>query len=408
MIIPNTITILWNGTNATIPAGFTRNTDFDGKYLYGVDTGVDPDGTGGNSTHTHTSPAHNHTQDSHTHSVSGGASSEATATRIGTKKYSTATHTQNAKDSSTATPTNQTATVTVNTASNELTRRDIIFIKSNGTNAVPNDASVFYDDTPPTNWTKILDDKFLKGAGTGLDSSNQAGSLNTHTHTTASHNHTQNAHSHATFTSGTASGSTIGAGTGRYSNAKFHTHQVSLDSNTAVNSATTATLSGTEDGTPPYYKLLVIQNDTGGESYFDGMIGLYTGLRANIPKDWTEITGMRTKFLMVTETEGEIGDTGGLDLHDHTAVTHTHTQIAHYHTVTAQQASFSDTALFGFGRGLSDGNHIGHTWSCSSVAGTNQNTLITINNCSSKANYPEYGEVMYVKWNRFNQVINML
>ena len=154
MIIPNTITILWNGTNATIPAGFTRNTDFDGKYLYGVDTGVDPDGTGGNSTHTHTSPAHNHTQDSHTHSVSGGASSEATATRIGTKKYSTATHTQNAKDSSTATPTNQTATVTVNTASNELTRRDIIFIKSNGTNAVPNDASVFYDDTPPTNWNR--------------------------------------------------------------------------------------------------------------------------------------------------------------------------------------------------------------------------------------------------------------
>src|SRR3990172_4317138 len=69
MIAPNVI-IIWPGTNASIPAGFSRETSLDDKYPKATADGVDPDVTGGTATHTHTSPAHAHTMISHSHSGS--------------------------------------------------------------------------------------------------------------------------------------------------------------------------------------------------------------------------------------------------------------------------------------------------------------------------------------------------
>lgn len=65
--IPVGAIILWD-QSSTCPAGYTRVTTLDGKFLKSSST---PQLTGGSSTHTHTIPDHNHGIGSHTHTYSG-------------------------------------------------------------------------------------------------------------------------------------------------------------------------------------------------------------------------------------------------------------------------------------------------------------------------------------------------
>src|SRR3990167_4220179 len=69
MAVPVGVKFLWFGTNASIPANYSRDTSFDSRYFKGTAAGVDPAVTGGATTHTHTSNAHNHTQNAHNHTV---------------------------------------------------------------------------------------------------------------------------------------------------------------------------------------------------------------------------------------------------------------------------------------------------------------------------------------------------
>ena len=75
MNLPSNAIIIWGGTNASIPAGTTRETQLDGKFIKGTATAIDPNVTGGNATHTHTTPSHTHTLVAHTHSTSLSAAS---------------------------------------------------------------------------------------------------------------------------------------------------------------------------------------------------------------------------------------------------------------------------------------------------------------------------------------------
>ena len=67
MISPGII-LIWTGSNASIPSGFTRETSLDSKFpkAWGAEN---PNTTGGSDTHSHTSPSHTHTMVSHSHTV---------------------------------------------------------------------------------------------------------------------------------------------------------------------------------------------------------------------------------------------------------------------------------------------------------------------------------------------------
>ena len=69
-LVPSGAIIMWSGTLATIPAGWSlcdgsgSTPDLRGKFIYGTLAGVDPGDVGGAVTHTHTYsdlPQHNHT-----------------------------------------------------------------------------------------------------------------------------------------------------------------------------------------------------------------------------------------------------------------------------------------------------------------------------------------------------------
>jgi len=70
MLIASGIECMWPGTNASIPAGWTRTTNMDSRYPKGTAAAVNPDVTGGAATHTHTDPGHTHTITAHTHTAS--------------------------------------------------------------------------------------------------------------------------------------------------------------------------------------------------------------------------------------------------------------------------------------------------------------------------------------------------
>jgi hypothetical protein len=89
---------------------------------------------------------------------------------------------------------------------------------------------------------------------------------------------------------------------------------------------------------PAYKKLTAIYNSS-GKFIPKGIIGMYFGTLATIPKGWILCDGsngtqdMRGKWAKITTTVGEIGNTGGSNTHSHAASAHTHAGIAHDHSV---------------------------------------------------------------------------
>ena len=66
--IPEDGILIFDGDTADIPSGWERYTAANSRILVGCDSGTDPGGTNGTSTHTHTSNNHTHSE-SHTHSL---------------------------------------------------------------------------------------------------------------------------------------------------------------------------------------------------------------------------------------------------------------------------------------------------------------------------------------------------
>lgn len=408
MAVPANVVFIWTGTHAAIPAGWTRDTDFDEKYVVGADTGNDGGTTGGSATHTHTSPAHTHTQNSHTHPVS--LTTPATAaipySLGGITQIASAFHSHSGTSAS-VTAVNQNATVTVNTASNDPPYYEVIFLKSNGTNDIADDMIGIWDTaTPPANWQECngtssspdLRGKFLQGAAAAGDAGGTGGSSDSHTHTTVAHNHTQNSHTHGSATSNTGSGSVLRStaiglpNTNRLS----HTHTFSLAAATATNQTATPTMSS-DDGQPKFKMYLFIQNQTGGDDLPDGIIGMWKSTAASIPANWSRFAALDDYF--VYGNSASIGDTGGSKTHGHTGVAHTHTQISHTHTIGKQGAASTSTYLQSGFFSLAHPTYK-HTHSSNLVTGTvatNQNTNITVNDCTSEAAYPPYIEVIFIE-----------
>lgn len=345
MAIPNGVILIWTGTHASIPTGWTRETLLDDKFpkAWGVQN---PNVTGGSNTHTHTSPAHNHIIASHTHTYTynWGVIDENRESGPFNLSDGAHKHENQTTDNPNAAYTSSNA-VTYGSSNNEPPYYKVIFIKPSGVVA-PLPAGIcahYYGSSAPILWnfcdgnnsTPDLRNKYLKGALTNGDAGVEGGGL-THIHD-ISHGHTGNTHTH-NFT--TAVYDVPNVRNYNDSNAlnggHTHTGVTGASSAVAVNNFS-GSLSTTESVEPAYKKLGVIKATVGAER--KGLVGLWLGSTASIPNGWVLCDGnngtydLRDKFIKIGADLTENNSTGGANTHTHAAQGHTHTGISHTHTL---------------------------------------------------------------------------
>src|SRR3990172_232619 len=138
--IATNIILIWTGTNASIPGGWSRQTTLDGKYPKATADGTNPNQTGGNSTHSHSSSAHSHSMSSHTHifnlpySGGDGNDSDSGGTEL------TANHYHAASVSGLSDGGLSSVTSTYASISNDPPYYKVIFIKADSPTLVPSQA----------------------------------------------------------------------------------------------------------------------------------------------------------------------------------------------------------------------------------------------------------------------------
>lgn len=345
MIIATNIILIWSGTHASIPSGYSRETSLDAKFLKGNPVSTNPNVSGGSNTHTHTSSAHVHAMTNHVHTVTITGITGNEGSKADDVRNSATDHTDHGVAINSGAVTGGALSSEAGTyasVNQEPPYYEVIFIKSGGSRGIPDSVVGLFDSaTLPTNWkfcdgnnsTPDFRNKYLKGAGTGADSGTTGGSTN-HSHV-LSHTHTVADHGHAAVTSGSANRfsqkSVAGSGYVNHS----HTHSITLDNASASLDAGNPTLTTTETVEPAYKKLLAIQNQNGQDSAPKGIIGLWLGALSAIPVGWEEYTAMNDRYLKIANDTSEIGNTGGSNSHVHSNNTHTHTVTGtHSHTAS--------------------------------------------------------------------------
>lgn len=133
--LPNSVVGIWGGTNATIPANWSRVTSLDDNFPKHANAdGESLVTTGGGATHTHTASDCQPTQNSHTHTVTAGAGdtiADTTGTFALVTRLSPTNHTHTWTVTSTV-ATNQATAVSIDVSASEAAYplyRTIILIK---------------------------------------------------------------------------------------------------------------------------------------------------------------------------------------------------------------------------------------------------------------------------------------
>ena len=412
------VILIWPGAHAAIPSGFTRETTLDDRFPKAVADAVNPGTLGGNATHTHNATGnHSHNvSGTHTHQVTVGAVVSPPATKSSTDGLSAA-HTHGTSTSSVSSGGNlNSVSAQYGSVSNNPPYHEVIFIKSGGTNGVPDGVIGLYDyilGALPANWddcdgnngTPNLHDKYLKGATTGGDAGGTGGST-TNSHSLI-HTHTPDAHSHASHTSAGGQNLAIEQWGGNPQNAIpignwNHTHTVTLANAVDTLVATYPIVGTAETVEPAYKKLMAIMNNTGGEDLPKELIGIWLGTLATIPKGWILCDGvdgktvdMRQKHLKIG-TSGQAGNTGGSNTHSHASESHTHSSAGHVHTGSTSNHSGLTNASgpSGTGYGLTLGTSV-HSVSVASAT-PSYSSASTTSDLSN--NEPLYTEVAFIKY----------
>ena len=357
MPIPINVCCFWPGTNASIPAGWAKETLIgNSQYPKGAAAGIDPGATGGTlALHDHANSAgHTHTG-AHTHTVPTSAGGVGTTARdSGTANPPTA-HTHTSPDSGAASTGLASNTFSTPSVVATLAFFRLIVIKSDGTPAgFPDLSVVLWNDSSadPTGWGLCdgggaparpnITATYARQALAGGDGGGTGGNL-AHEHVTAISFHTHtNAHTHTGTTTSAPVEALVGGPAGGPAAATAlgtHTHA------TTVASSGSASGDGSINGAsanhePPFYTLAFEQNTTGADSWPDRIIGLWMQTLASIPTDWALCDGtlgtpdLRSRFIKGAATLAGIGTTGGSLNHTHPGTAHTHPGTAHTHSVT--------------------------------------------------------------------------
>lgn len=415
MNIPKDIILIWDGTLATIPSGWTRETALDGKYpkAWGVQN---PNVTGGNATHSHTSPSHSHVIANHTHSVTFSYASHVTGVNshnwagqimAGSSHYHTGT---SGSSSNSGTSTGTTA-VTYGSVSNNPPYVEVIFVRAGlGTTLRDSINALWSSATLPTGWSEntTARNRYIKGASTGANSGATGGSTqNTHS---INHNHTVSAHTHASANSSTALNyvaSREHTTTDDTLTSVYHTHAFTLDSASVTMPVESISLTTTETVEPSYIKMVLIKKTSTGIKP-KGLIGLWLGSEASIPYGWLPCNGsngtldLRDKFIKIANSTAEVGNTGGSNAHTHASQSHTHSSISHNHTVTISNQHVPRTANNNLRPKYQD--NTSYTANASDHTATSTASNISFNSATTSANssdnQPPYLTAMYIQFDK--------
>ena len=411
--VANGITILWAGTVASIPTGWSRATALDGLYPCAAPASTEAGGTGGSATHTHTSTAHAHTT-THTHTVPDTTGSAGSSARDTGTTNPPAVHTHGSNPA-TVSPATSLATdmPSTDSVSTEPPYFGVLFLRSDGTSlGFPASTVALWNSSAgtPSGWSLAdgvagrpdLRGRYLKGAATGADGGGTGGAT-THSHTLASHTHsTPYAHAHPNVTSsqrtealttGTISGAAANVAT------STHTHSLTIASSSPAITGSTDAVS-TVNHEPPYWVQAYIQNISGVLDWPDRIIALWMGTIASIPTNWVLCDGgngtpdLRTYFIKGASVLSDIGTSGGSASHTHTATGHTHAVAAHTHTVSGA-AGASESRTAGATNAPTD-THT-HTWpNTGSTSFTSGSATPTVDAFTTTA--PPYINVLFVQW----------
>jgi len=396
-MIAQNIILPYDGTNASIPAGFTRDTSFDGKFVIHSNTGTGA--TGGSNTHTHTSISHNHALNNHTHTISFGYYEEIGAGASENHENPKRRHTHGSVITSSMSSANSSSnSFTTGSANNIPHNYAVIFIKSTGYNLLPANA-IFYSSKTISGFslcdgnggTPNLNGRFLRGAGTGQNAGTFGGN-NSHNHS-ANHSHTGANHNH-TGTSGFYSGPKskhggADSGTGVYD----HRHPFTTNGETASISSYSGSCS-TATTQPPYYSLLTYKNMTGSAvAIKDGLIALTK--ETTLPIGWILCDGnngtpnLASRFIL---SHSQANLTGGNSSHTHSNLNHTHTSTPHNHGGTTNSVS-SETYQAKQGSSWRGRSPHAHSLTSTSSVASYSNSNISFNSSNS---VPEYIEVKFI------------
>ncbi len=356
MGVPSGIIIAWPSTAASIPAGWSRKTALDDKYVRGAASAGD---TGGDAAHAHAISGHGHNVATHAHAVSGSPSAANVAASIdaGTDlTTSLARSHPHPPGSSTASQNGSplAASGSVQNSDNDLPHLKVIWIESDGSpGGIPNNAiSLWSDDSGlPSGWDQPASGKgrHLKGATPGGDGGSTAGTLS-HPHTANSHGHNDagghwHAHNLDLFI-GTGRGGRSGydhtvvdyIGLG-YSG---HRHPGETDAEYCDLPGQVVTVTAADKKEPLYRDVGIIQNSTGDDDLPVGLVAFWAGAAGAVPAGWHVCDGADdtpdwddARFVRGSSTLGGIGATGGYatPTHSHTTSSHNHGGTA-YHTHT--------------------------------------------------------------------------
>lgn len=356
--IPAGMIVMWPGTNASIPEGWSRTTELDGRYPKGIpDAGTQPGATGGAATHTHTLPTHSH-DTSHGHTMTGNSGTASGTVQSGdgavgtTAVLSSHTHTRSALNTNTF---NSGVTAPGSgSASNDPARAEVVFIESDGSPlGVPEDAAALTLDVALSGWEDSplanTGGRYLKGAAADGDGgTTAASSVASHTHDIDAHTHAGVLHGHTSpLTGSVTSNRSLFAGPNAALWTGSHSHTVTVGNTTTAELASGgAGVSGTSPQLNPPFRQLRLQRNISGEvSLPVGLICLWRGSLGSIPDNWKLCDGtegtpdMFGLYPRVTTDSAAVGNTGGtLDPHTHTSPDHTHTTSGHTHNTVINSA----------------------------------------------------------------------
>lgn len=391
MLLPDII-IPYDGTNASIPDGWTRDTRFDGKYVKATTSSWET--TGGATTHTHTNSSHTHSysNNGHVHNTgtisAGGEPSKNDARHQDAPPWEIipAYHTHNGGNSGGMSSISITsATASVGTASNEQSRYHYIFIKSTKYNFYPSGAIILRNDTSNRAGASHFtsgNGRYIKGASTGADAGN-ATDVTTHSHS-QSHSHTLS-HSHDAINSGAVSSYKLG-GLNIDQIIQDHSHTVYFTQHQEVVSNSTSVTSFTNNLA---YKELHHWKATSNLLPIVGDIAFFTG--STLPNGWSDL-GLSNVYIR-GKSVGSSLTTGGALTHTHSDLSHSHSGSSHTHSYTTSTATNKAPYKDGGSSGVvGDHSHYGTTG-----AGTNASTSSTSITFSTTNYEPEYINVRLIK-----------
>lgn len=408
MAIQSGIIVAWPSTAASIPAGWTRETALDARFVRSAGTGANGGGTGGAANHDHPLPSHTHSGGSHSHGSGGATGVGAGANDLVAGGYSSpnTNHTHSPTFSSAANPTSGGAsTGTFEALSLDPPHVVVIFIKSDGTpSGLPANCVAYANGAAPTGWTAYATgaNRFLKGAAAAGDGGATGGTSDSHTHT-GTHTHTSGgSHTHP-MSSGPGSTSSNPAGDAGGSHPhSSHGHAMSASGAVDGGALTGASANNAAgDGRPPWKKLLPIQNTSGGPSNPVGVITMWLGTNAAIPAGYSRVTAVDGLFVNGAANTGELLATGGAATHTHTGSGHTHPDTSHSgHTQSAPGAPDTLTVPASFGGGSTAQVYDSHTHTAagSSPASSGTSGSTTVSATANSSNDPTYTDVIYVEW----------